>query len=101
MGLAGNMFVQISGYGVSGDARFSALGLDGLYNGTLDIRVFAAGNVTLIRVDTMGVTVMTPGNINLHASQNMTLSADGNMTLDCENLVVQGRLVLKESGGTI
>lgn len=101
MGADGDVFVQIGGYGVAGDARFTPLGQDGQYNGTLDIRVMNNGFATIFRIDpTGGVTVMCPGNISMHAGQNMILSADGQIELDAEVLVMQGRKHKKGIGGS-
>jgi len=101
MGLDGDALIQIGGYGVSGDARFTALGQDGQYNGTLDIRVMNNGFVHMIRVDSTGITIMSPGNISMHAGQNMIISADGEIEIDCEALVLQKRKVKKIFGGSI
>lgn len=102
MGMDGHAFVQIGGYGVQvSDARFTQLGQDGLVNGILDIRVYNGGFTHMIRVDSAGITIMSPGSIGIHAEQALTISCDGNIDIDCENLTVQGRLVKKIFGGSI
>ena len=101
MGMDGDAFIQIGGYGVPGDARFTSLGQDGLYNGTLDIRIFNAGFVHIIRVDSKGMVLMSPGRIAVHAGQGMTLTSDGDMEIECETLTIQQRGVQKVFGGSI
>jgi hypothetical protein len=101
MNMDGDAFIQVGGFGVSGDARFAPLGQDGMYNGTLDIRVFNNGFTHIFRVDSKGILIMTPGRIAMHASQGMTLTSDANIDIDCENLILQGRAVKKGLGGSI
>lgn len=97
----GDFYFQIGGFGVSGDTRFAQLN-NGNYGAVLDLRVSSGGGyVNMIRVDQNGITVMSPGNIQIHSKGNLTLTADGNMTLDAASLTVQQRLVLKDSGGSI
>jgi len=97
----GDFYMQIGGFGVSGDTRFAQLN-NGNYGAVLDLRVSSGGGyVTMFRVDQHGVTVLTPGNFACHAKGNMTLTADGNMTIDAASLTIQQRFVLKDSGGSI
>lgn len=102
LGMDGHAFIQVGGYGVQvSDGRFSALGQDGLINGILDIRVYNGGFTHMIRVDSMGIVIMTPGRLGIHAEQALQISCDGNIDIDCENLTVQGRYVNKVLGGSI
>lgn len=97
----GDLYMQIGGFGVTGDARFEQLN-NGNYGAVLDLRVSCGGGyVNIFRVDQHGVTVMTPGNMAFHAKGNLTLTADGNMTIDAASLTMQQRFVLKDSGGSI
>lgn len=97
----GDMYMQIGGFGVTGDTRFAQLN-NGNYGAVLDLRVSSGGGyVNIFRVDPHGVTVMTPGNVAIHAKGNMSLSADGNMSLDAASLTIQQRFVLKDIGGSI
>ncbi len=97
----GDFYLQVGGFGVSGDTRFAQLN-NGNYGAVLDLRVSSGGGyVNMFRVDQHGVTVLTPGNMAFHAKGNMTLTADGNMTIDAASLTVQQRFVLKDSGGSI
>ncbi len=103
MGMDGDAFIQIGGYGVSGDARFVGPNMptNGLYNGTLDIRVFNGGFTHIIRVDSTGIIIMSPGRMAIHAGQGLKLTSDADIEIDCETLTLQGRGVQKIFGGSI
>ena len=101
LSMNGDVYMQIGGFGVSGDSRFAQLN-NGNYGAVLDLRVSCGGGyVNMIRVDQYGITILSPGNIAIHSKGNLTLTADANMTLDAASLVIQQRLVLKDSGGSI
>jgi hypothetical protein len=101
IGMDGDFYLQIGGFGVSGDARFAQLN-NGNYGAVLDLRVSCGGGyVNMVRIDQHGITVMSPGNIALHSKGNMTLTADGNLTIDASTVTIQQRYVLKDSGGSI
>lgn len=99
MNFDGDLIMQVGGFGVSGDARF--VGQDGTYNAVLDLRVFNGGKAHLIRIDSLGIVIMTPGRLGIHAGQGLTLSSDSDIVIDCENLTMQGRPVMKYIGGSI
>jgi hypothetical protein len=102
MDMDGHAFIQIGGNGVQvPDARFTALGQDGLINGILDLRVYSGGFTHIIRVDSTGIVIMSPGRVGIHGAQGLTLSSDGDMVIDCENLTIQQRGVKKVFGGSI
>jgi hypothetical protein len=97
----GDFYFQIGGFGVSGDARFAQLN-NGNYGAVMDLRISSGGGyVHMIRADQHGITILTPGNVAIHSKGDMALTADGNMTLDAANMVIQQRGVLKDSGGSI
>src|SRR6185436_3342064 len=101
LSMNGDTFVQVGGIGVSTDSRFTKQN-NGHIGAVLDIRVFNSGlRVTMIRIDDEGIKILTPGNLSIHAGQNMRISADADITMECETLTVQGRMVLKEFGGSI
>ncbi len=102
LSLDGNVYVQIGALGVSTDSRFSSKN-NGEMGSSLDIRILnKGGRATLIRVDENGsATIMVPGNMALHAGQNMKLSADGNIEIDAETVIMQGRYVMKVLGGSM
>lgn len=97
----GDVFIQIGGFGVVGDSRFVKQN-NGSLGAVLDLRVFTDGGyVHMLRCDKDGITIMTPGNLAIHAKGNMKLSSDANIEIDCETLVLQQRMVLKNFGGSI
>lgn len=96
----GEIHMQIGGTGLSNDSRFQFT--DGMVPGVLDIRILTSGGRThMIRCDDFGITIMTPGNLQIHSAGSMTISADTDINIECETLSVQGRMILKESGGSI
>lgn len=97
----GDVFIQIGGMGVSTDSRFVKQN-NGHIGAALDIRVFNSGlRATMIRIDDEGVKILTPSNLSIHAGQNMRITADADIEIECETLTLQGRMVLKEFGGSI
>ncbi len=94
MSMNGDVLVQIGGIGVVGDSRFVKQ-INGQIGAVLDLRIFnSALTVTMIRVDDTGVTIMTPGNLNIYASKQIQI-AGGNLNIDVENCTIQGRPVNK------
>ena len=96
----GDVYMQIGGIGVSGDSRFQDV--NGQIGAVFDLRVFTDGLYThMIRIDKNGVTVLSPGNINIHSKGNMRLTAGTDLVLEGETVTIQNRMVLKEFGGSI
>ena len=96
----GDVFIQVGGRGVVGDSRFVKQ-QNGQIGAVLDLRVFNDGlNVTMIRIDNAGVTIMTPGNLNIHARDEIKMSAL-RIELDADKCIILGREVKKEAGGSI
>jgi hypothetical protein len=97
----GDLIVQVGGFGVVGDSRFIKEN-NGSIGAVLDLRVFTDGGyVHMLRADKNGITIMTPGNMAVHAKGNMKFSSDANIEMDCETLTLQGRMVNKVFGGSI
>jgi len=97
----GDVFIQVGGFGVSGDSRFVNQN-NGSVGAVLDLRIFTDGGYThMLRFDKTGITILTPGNLAMHAKGNLKLSADGNMEFEAESITMQNRLVLKDFGGSI
>ncbi|CAM6003620.1 unnamed protein product [Sphagnum balticum] len=60
LGLNGDTYIQIGGFGVIGDARF-ANQMNGARGAVLDLRIFGSGGFChFIRCDNNGITIMTP-----------------------------------------
>jgi len=101
LAMDGNVFMQLGGIGVSTDSRF-VLQNNGQIGAVFDIRVFNSGlRCTWVRIDDDGVKILTPGGMSLHSQGNMRISSDSDIVIECENLTIQNRLVLKEFGGSI
>lgn len=101
LSMNGDVFLQVGGMGVSTDSRFIKKN-NGQIGAALDIRVFNSGlRVTLIRIDDDGIKIMTPGNLYIHSGQNMRISSDADINIDCENLTIQQRAVMKVFGGSV
>lgn len=98
VGCNGDVFMQIGGWGVMGDLRFEPGGLNpqnnGFRSGTLDLRIFNSGNqVHMIRCDDNGLVIMTPGNLQIYASKDITFVSGGNMAFEGKSVTIQGRAV--------
>jgi hypothetical protein len=98
LSLDGALLLTVGGGKVSGDPRFT----EAFVGGVVEIRTInSGGQVHIIRIDDMGVTIATPGDMNFHAGHDMNLTADGNINVQCETLTLQDRMVLKEFGNSI
>lgn len=97
MNFDGDVIMQIGGFGVAGDARFSQLGQDGVYIATLDLRVYCGGFAHMLRIDPFGITIMTPQYVAIHAAQGIKLSSDSGISIDAETVTIQGRAVNRAS----
>lgn len=102
LNMNGDVYMQIGGFGVSGDARFASLGQDGNYGAVLDLRVSSGGGyVHMIRCDQRGITIISPGYIALQAKGDLKISAGGNIEIEGAAVNIQQRMVLKNFGGSI
>lgn len=101
----GDIFIQVGGTTVSNDSRFQ--GMNSSRDGTVDIRVVTNATMTVLRIDSTGVKVYTPGMIDLVSYQNLRLKAFGDMIFDAENIFMYGndrgtgRYVRKVPGKTL
>jgi recombinational DNA repair protein RecT len=107
MSTGGNFIMQVGGFTVLGDSRFSDTSPNSVQqsiisSAVLDLRIMTSGGFChMIRCDDNGITIMTPNALKIHATGNMTLTSDQNISIECENLKLQNRVVNKESGGSI
>ncbi len=96
----GDVIMQVGGMGIEGDSRF--IKQNGFYGAVFDLRVTTKGGYThMFRCDSNGVTIMSPGNVAIHAAGNLKLSSDSNIEMDAESVIIQQRLVNKVFGGSI
>lgn len=97
----GDLLVQIGGIGITGDSRFVQQN-NGQIGAVVDLRVFTDGLFAhLIRLDKDGISIMTPGNMSLYSKGSMKIGSATNLSLEAESLFINGRMVLKEFGGSI
>jgi hypothetical protein len=101
MNFDGDVIIQIGGFGIAAtDNRFTGINGksivdgDGVHVGTLDLRVFAGGAAHMFRVDSTGVTVMTPSTLNLYGATGINMKSDGPIYIDADQLYLNHRLVL-------
>lgn len=87
--LDGDMFIQIGGPGIgnSFDSRFSSEN-DAYRNGTLDVRVFLNGQMMIFRMGPQGITIASPGTVNITSQQDMIFRSNGSMKFEAENIVL-------------
>ena len=98
----GDVYMQIGNFGLSADSRFTN-DSNGVVGAVLDLRIMTDGNQThMLRFDSLGVTLMTPGTLSIHSAGNMKISSDGNIDMECEQLTLtEGRVVNKLIGGSV
>lgn len=95
----GDFYLTVGGFGIKGDSRFPDT--DDIKGGVLDLRIYTDGLYThMIRCDANGITIMTPGNLGIHSSGDMTLTSDKDIRIECNTLVMQERMHLKTFGGS-
>jgi len=98
VGMNGDVLIQIGGRGVVGDSRFIKK-TNGQIGAVLDLRIFNNGGfATMIRIDDNGVTLMTPGNLNIYAKQEIKMTATS-IDIEADNCTIMGRQVIKGNGG--
>lgn len=105
--LDGDLLIQVGGATVADDSRFNTLN-NAVRDGIIDIRVVNNAQMTVVRIDGSGVTVHTPGRLDLVSEGDLRLkSVRGNVHLDGENIFMysndngNGRLVTRKPGRTI
>ena len=97
----GYVNIQIGGYGISDDSRFKDEN-NGFKAGALDIRVFTSGkNVTLLRIDDNGITIMGPQGLTLSSNGDLIIRSTAKIAIEAEEVSIQERFVNKTVGGMI
>ena len=87
--LDGDMFIQIGGSGIgnSFDSRFTDQN-DGSRAGKFDIRVLNGnGLMTIIRIEQTGVSILTPGRLDISAQQDIVFKSHGTIHLNAEQII--------------
>lgn len=92
--MGGDFFLQIGGFGVAGDSRFIKEN-DTMTGAVLDLRILTSGGYChLIRCDNDGISIMSPGNIAIHAKQKLKLTGQ-DVSIEAATLQLNKRMVLK------
>lgn len=100
LNMNGDVYLQVGGYGVGSDSRFQNVNNKGR-GGVFDIRVIDDNNQAhILRFDSKGLTIMSHGNMQLFAGGSLSIGANHDINIDCETLTMQGRMHLKEFGGS-
>jgi len=78
---------QIGSTGVSGDSRFKNEN-NAHMAGTLDIRVVdGTGQLSIIRVDSKGISIASAGRLEIAAEQDLILRSNGNILMESKNCI--------------
>ena len=101
LSMNGDLVIQVGGIGVDSDSRFNDQN-NRHRAGAIDIRVLNdGGRATLVRIENGGVYIMTPSMLELFAGQGMKITSDNQIDIEAETVMIQGRAVIKEFGGSI
>ncbi len=88
----GDIIISVGGKTApSNDSRFSNLN-NSLRSGSIDIRVVKNdGQMTIVRIDSDGgVSIATPGRVDIVAGQTIKLKSKSNLILDAEQIIFYG-----------
>jgi hypothetical protein len=102
----GDFYLQVGGFGITGDSRFEEGGINpqdnSIKGAVLDLRILSNGGYChMIRIDDNGITLMTPGNMAIHAKGALELTSDQSIRIEAPNVTMQKRLVLNAPMGSI
>jgi hypothetical protein len=102
----GDFYLQVGGFGVTGDSRFEAGGVNpqdnSIKGAVLDLRILGSGGYChMIRIDDRGVTIMTPGAMALHAKGTLEITSDNSIRIDAPSVLIQKRPVLNAPVGSM
>jgi len=92
IGMDGNLLLQVGNFGISTDSRFQEE--NGLIDAAVDLRVMTKGVFShLIRIDGNGISIMTPGKLNIFAKQDISIKTSSSLSLEAEQIFMNGLLV--------
>lgn len=101
----GYVFWQIGGPGIPNtyDSRFEDQD-DAYRNGALDIRVMINGQLAIFRIGEEGISIISPGRINIASQQDIILKSNSNIKFEAPNIVMYAetskRIVSKNPANT-
>lgn len=93
----GDCFLQIGGFGITADSRFQPPDFDNsIKGGILDLRIMTDGGFChMIRCDSNGITILSPGSLAFHAKGEMILTSDTSIKIEAPTVAVQQRGILR------
>lgn len=84
---------------LDGDVYFQLGDTESIKGKVFDLKVAnGAGAMTVFRVDKFGVSISTQGRMMIYSSSDMQFRSSARMTLDAEDLVLNGRQVILDPG---
>ena len=89
-GFDGDIFMQVGGSSIdkATDSRFDNIN-DAAREATFDLRVVKAdGQLTIIRLDSKGITIATPGRLELNAAGDILFRTNGAFRVEAEEIVL-------------
>lgn len=93
----GHLLMQVGNWNIDSDSRFGETST--FSGGAIDIRVInSGGKATMVRIDDMGVTIMSPTRLSLSANGDINITSTAKIALEAEEIVLNNRLVSKNKG---
>jgi len=95
----GEILISSGGTTPSEDTRFTGQN-NAHMSGVIDMRVFNSNSneITMIRIDSEGVTVSTPGRIVFYSNQDMLFRSKSRIAMEAPVLELQDRIVKRDPG---
>jgi hypothetical protein len=84
----GDVLIQVGGNGIDSslDSRFENESAT-YRNGTIEIRLIANGQLYIFRMASEGISLVSPGRIDIVANQGISLKTNGILALDAEEIM--------------
>lgn len=84
----GDVLIQVGGNGIDSslDSRFENESAT-YRNGTIEIRLIANGQLYIFRMASEGISLVSPGRIDIVANQGISLKTNGVLALDAEEIM--------------
>jgi len=92
----GDFILQVGGFTVEGDSRFKTTNLNSssIQPSILDLRIMTSGgHCHMIRCDDYGITILTPGSLNINARGDLKLTSNTKIIMKAPHMELQDRPV--------
>lgn len=85
----GDLFLEIGGVGIGNtyDSRFATQN-DAIRNGTLDIKVYNSGQLSILRIGPTGIDIITPGKMVFSCDMDMIFRCNGKMAFEAPEIML-------------